>query len=390
MRRTARSIEINEAEVAIYHVTTRCVRRAFLMGNDRVIEKCFDWRRLWLLGRLIWLAMRFKIDIIGFSIMANHFHLILRNRPDLVKDMSDEEVVRAWWNISPRSRKRDGSPCSLTPEQLEKQLANAEHIKRCRSRLSSISTLMWYLKQPLAVKANAQDDRSGHFFEGRFRVTKMHSLTQLSHAIVYTDLNPIRAGIANSIETSDYTSGQLRFLGAKRRRELRRVSNAYAAAEREKLVRNERLHECADDWLSPIEMRETDPMMEYRNTDDADETATVTNTPTARSHGSKKIGNGYRASDRGVLTINAEEYLVLVDIIGRRKGTQEARQIPSDLPPILAELGVESAGEWLAMYDDHVAARESTFRTKVNSDKEAALTAIEFQDSTKSNQDAMM
>ncbi len=132
MARKLRSAEINEAEVGVYHVTTRCVRRAFLMGKDSVLAKCFDFRRLWLLGRLIWLAKVFKIDIVGFSIMANHLHLILRNRPDLVKNMSDEEVILAWWRISPRYRKSDGSRGRLTSKRLRKLLDDEDHIAAAR------------------------------------------------------------------------------------------------------------------------------------------------------------------------------------------------------------------------------------------------------------------
>ena len=137
MARKNRRDEINEAEVGIYHITDRCVRRAFLLGR-RVDdpEVSYAERREWLHGRLIKLAMTFLIDILGFGILGNHMHLLLRNRPDLVKAMSDEEVIRAWWEISPQYR-RKGKPGRLTPKRLDRLLRNRKHIKQCRERLSS-------------------------------------------------------------------------------------------------------------------------------------------------------------------------------------------------------------------------------------------------------------
>jgi hypothetical protein len=37
----------------------------------------FDHRKRWLEDRLIFLAAQFGIDVVGFSILSNHFHLIL-------------------------------------------------------------------------------------------------------------------------------------------------------------------------------------------------------------------------------------------------------------------------------------------------------------------------
>ena len=63
MGRLARSEEICEAEVGIYHVTSRCVRRAFLMGKDVATRRSYDERREWLLGLLMRYAPHFKVDV---------------------------------------------------------------------------------------------------------------------------------------------------------------------------------------------------------------------------------------------------------------------------------------------------------------------------------------
>jgi Transposase IS200 like len=64
-----------------YHCVTRCVRRAFLLGEGD------HNRREWLENRLEELADIFAVAVGGFSVMNNHPHLLLR---------LDPEVARAW------------------------------------------------------------------------------------------------------------------------------------------------------------------------------------------------------------------------------------------------------------------------------------------------------
>src|SRR5262245_52643115 len=90
-----------------YHCVTRCVRRAFLLGegpNDR---------KLWIENRLRELAGIFAVSVAGFSILDNHLHLLVRLDPDLATHWSDEEVVRRWGRLfPPRDRARRPLPVS--------------------------------------------------------------------------------------------------------------------------------------------------------------------------------------------------------------------------------------------------------------------------------------
>ncbi len=79
-------------------------------------------------------------------------------------------------------------------------------IEKWRKRFSSISELMAYLDQFIARKANLEDGVTGRFWQGRFHCQALLDEKALLTCMMYVDLNPIRAGIAKSLVTSDYTS----------------------------------------------------------------------------------------------------------------------------------------------------------------------------------------
>ena len=99
MARLARVEVFASGEIAAVHVMTRVVRRCFLMGRDEVTGKNYDHRKEWIEVQLRRFAAQFGIDLLTFSILSNHYHLILRSRPDVVKLWTDEEVARRWMLI---------------------------------------------------------------------------------------------------------------------------------------------------------------------------------------------------------------------------------------------------------------------------------------------------
>ena len=142
MPRIPRKFVFDPTEVGVYHCINRCVRRAFLCGTDDLTGKCFDHRKVWIQERLALLAGNFAVDVLGFSILSNHIHVVVRNRPEIVAGWSDEEVARRWWNLFPKRKDRDGKPAEPTDAELSMITAVPERLAEVRTRLSRGRTAM--------------------------------------------------------------------------------------------------------------------------------------------------------------------------------------------------------------------------------------------------------
>jgi hypothetical protein len=190
-----------------YHCIARCVRRAWLCGTDRYSGKNFDHRKHWVLDRLKLLGEVFAIDIAAYAVMSNHYHVVLHVDAARGKSWSDDEIIRQWTRLytGPEiiQKYKSGTPLSEAEQSLVSQIA-----QRWRERLCSISWFMRCLNEYLARRANAEDGCKGRFWEARFKSQALLDEAALLSCMTYVDLNPIRAGIATDLDSSDFTSVQ--------------------------------------------------------------------------------------------------------------------------------------------------------------------------------------
>ena len=309
----ARKEIFDPEEVGVYFCTSRCVRRAFLCGEDNYSGKNYDHRKLWMEELLQYMARYFALDIISHSIMSNHFHITLRNRPDIVKTWGDYRVAEHWLRLYPKDRDKEGKPCEPKLSRIRALAKDKKRIAKLRQRLSSISWFHAYLKEKIARRSNLEDEASGAFWAARFQSIRLFDIPALVAASVYVDLNWIRARMAETPETSRHCSVWFRIAARQARRRAARGAGPQAVTSATGVA--------ADGWLAPL----------YEGKAPENE---------------RFAACGLRISDTPGLPVSLDQYLQLVDWTGRQLRRGKRGKIPAHLADILQRLDVETS-VWL-------------------------------------------
>lgn len=208
----SRGSQVSLSDTPYYHCISRCVRRAFLCGEDNYTGQRFDYRRQWVVERMHFLASVFNIDICAYAIMSNHYHLVLHVNESENKALTNEAVCMRWcqlYSAPPLIAKWLKDP-KVTEAEL---VVIDEIISKWRARLIDISWFMRGINEFIARKANKEDKCKGRFWEGRFKSQALLDEEALLTCMAYVDLNPIRAKMTLSVESSEYTSGYERIHG---------------------------------------------------------------------------------------------------------------------------------------------------------------------------------
>lgn len=199
----ARSILVPPGSPGTYHCVSRCVRRAWLCGEDRDSGRSYEHRRQWVEDRIGELAEIFAVAVWGYAVMSNHLHVVVQVIPQAAAAWSTDEVAARWLRLYPR-RDQDASV------RTEALVGNESLIKVLRARMCDLSWFMRCLAEPIARRANREDGCKGHFWEARFKCQTLLDETAVLSAMAYVDLNPVRAKICDSLENAVYTSARAR------------------------------------------------------------------------------------------------------------------------------------------------------------------------------------
>ena len=165
MRIRRRFERVDESQVGVYHIHCLTIRGAFIAGIDRVTAKQFDYRKQWIADRLESLAKVFAVDCLDHFVLPQALHLILRNRPDVAAQWTDEEVAWRWLRVNRAKLELRAAP---PPRQLAKLLSAPDEIAKVRRALSGFPNYMASLRQPIAVLANYEDRERGVFWVSRY------------------------------------------------------------------------------------------------------------------------------------------------------------------------------------------------------------------------------
>ena len=172
-------------EELVYHVMSRTALPGYVLSDK---EKSL------MLRLITQLSQTYFFDVLGFCIMGNHFHLMIRNRKE--KNFSDEEILNRLYNYYPKYRK---DPDHWRP-------IFKEEIPFWREKLSSISEFIKDLKQRFSRIYNRNNQRKGYFWGDRFKSVLLETGKAVRGCLAYIDLNPVRANIVEKPEDYRWSS----------------------------------------------------------------------------------------------------------------------------------------------------------------------------------------
>ncbi|MGL4207665.1 MAG: transposase [Aeromonadaceae bacterium] len=275
------------ASTPYYHCIGRCVRRAFLCGEDVVTGKDYSHRKGWVLARLALLAEVFTIELYAYAVMSNHYHLVLEINQEKALSLTHHEVISRWSRLFRVPEVVDRWQQGKVQEGENKLVDRL--IALWRNRLADVSWYMRCLNEYIAREANREDGCKGRFWEGRFKSQAILDEKGLMASMVYVDLNPLRAGLVSTPEESADVSIHQRIQEYQRQS----VTNSTAAEP-----------EANHPWLLPF--------------------ATATTQPELAS-----------------LPCTFSDYLQLLDWTGRVRRADKPGSIAAEVPPILSRLGID-------------------------------------------------
>ena len=261
-----------------YHCIGRCVRRAFLCGEDALTGKDYSHRKGWVLARLALLAEVFTIELCAYAVMSNHYHLVLHINHDKALSLSHDEVISRWgrlFRVPDVVERWQKNKTAETENELVEKL-----VSLWRKRLSDVSWYMRCLNEYIARQANIEDGCKGHFWEGRFKSQAILDDPGLLACMIYVDLNPLRASLVSTPEESADVSIHQRLV----------ESHAQQS-------------EANHPWLLPFANENPEPAS---------------------------------------LPYTLKDYLLLLDWTGRARRYDKRGAIAADEPPILSRLGIDS------------------------------------------------
>lgn len=310
----ARKAQISLEETPFYHCYVRCVRRAFLCGDDDATGENYDHRKQWIVSRLRFLSYVYAIDICAYTVLSNHYHVVLHVDQARAEGWSREEVTERWMQLY--SGHTLVNRWLAQPESMdEASLAEVNDIiEEWRVRLHDIGWFMRGVNETIARMANEEENCKGRFWEGRYKSQALLDEAALLSCMTYVDLNPIRAGMADNLQASDFTSIQRRLFDYAR--ETKQLKDKKTLKDR---------------------VRQQDRLTQELG---------LTETPEAPL---MPLDGSSHPDISTVLPFTEQDYFDLVDKTGRLIREDKRGFIPAEVPPLIQQFGIDPS-RWI----DHI------------------------------------
>ncbi|OYW11720.1 MAG: hypothetical protein B7Z55_18965 [Planctomycetales bacterium 12-60-4] len=188
---------------------------------------------------------------------------------------------------------------------------------------------MRLLCQRIAQKSNKEDETPGKFWQNRYRAVRLIDEEAILACAAYVDLNPIRAGMAQTIEDSQFTSARLRLQTSVDSTESvvpevptqsASIQSSVEQSSPESTQTTVGFKAAIGSFLGPVEIDElNDPL------------------------GARPSASMYRCSDKGFLAMPTSAYLELLDWTARQMVNGKRGATPEDALPIFERLKIKPA-----------------------------------------------
>jgi REP element-mobilizing transposase RayT len=176
MPRTQR-LKIND-ETTVYHVMSRTALDGFPLGD---VEKDF------MLDLIRRYSALYLVELLGFCLMGNHFHLLVKMFPEY--KFSDDDIKNRYVGFYGDDR-----------------VFSYGQVSSLREKLSNLSEFVREIKVGFARYYNRRHNRRGYFWGDRFKSVIVEKGETLINCLAYIDLNPLRAGLVDRPEEYRWNS----------------------------------------------------------------------------------------------------------------------------------------------------------------------------------------
>ena len=171
MPRVPRMVVTDPGHHAVYHIISRTALDGLPFKD---VEK----------DELVRIIKRFSevfaVDVYGYAIMGNHFHILVEMHP--ASSLSDDDVKRRYMLLYGKS--------DFPEAQLE----------YFRARFTSLSAYVKEIKQRFSCFYNRRHKRRGTLWGERFKSVLVEKGETIANCLAYIDLNAVRAGIVKRPE----------------------------------------------------------------------------------------------------------------------------------------------------------------------------------------------
>ena len=169
-----------------YHIISRITGEDTFLTNEEKQK---------LLNTIFYFNGIYTFNTIGYCIMGNHFHLVVRTK--MINNYSWEEIRDRLKEYFINNNKNVED---LGPKEYDKYV----------HKLGDISAYVGSIKQHFACWYNEVNNRRGCLWGGRFKNIMLLKESGLQKCLSYIELNPVRAKMVKNPENYKFSSIHLR------------------------------------------------------------------------------------------------------------------------------------------------------------------------------------